>query len=110
MSNLPVHSPLGSASYPTVLNRRERRELSSMESVAALDLVGLQLRQHLAQAAILSETAVAQTAMASVTGTAASAAALRKAVPEVGEALLLLQSSHVHNQKRRIDRFAQGRR
>lgn len=110
MSNLPAHAPLGSASYPTVLNRRERRELASMEGTAALDLVGLQLRQHLAQAAILSETAVTQTAMASVTGTAACAGALRKAVPDVAEALLFLQAKHVANQGQRIDRFAQGRR
>jgi hypothetical protein len=109
MSNLPAHVSLGST-HPTALTRRDRRELATLESTATIDLVDLQLRQQLAQAAILSETAVTQTAMASVTGTAACAAALSKAVPVVGEALLLLQASHVHNQKRRIDRFAQGRR
>jgi hypothetical protein len=109
MSNLPAHVSLGST-HPAALTRRDRRELVSMESTATLELVDLQLRQQLAQAGLLAETAVTNTAMASVTGTAACAAALRKAVPEVAEALQLLQTRHVLNAAQRIDRFAQGRR
>lgn len=107
MSNLPAHS-LGSAQYPAVLDRRERRQLQAMEKAAMLAHVDVQLRRELAQARILADTAVTQTAMASVTATAASAAALRSAVPEAAEGLDYLQTKHNVNQGQRIDDFSQG--
>lgn len=111
MPNLPAHRNVGLriSQQPAVLTRRDRREIQVLESTALVEHIALQLRQSLAQSAMLAETAVTQTAMASVTGTAASAAALRKAVPEVAEALAFLQTKHTMNLGQRIDQFAQGR-
>jgi hypothetical protein len=106
MSNLPTPHR---TQHPAVLARRERRQLQALESSATVELVATQLRQTLAQASILAETAVTQTAMVSVTSTAATAAALQKAVPGVAEALALLQAKHAINQAHRIDAFAAGR-
>jgi hypothetical protein len=107
MSNLPAHN-LGGTQYPAILDRRERRQLLAIEKAVMLAHVDVQLRRDLAQARILADTAVTQTAMASVTATAAGAAALGAAVPEAAEALAYLQTKHVVNQGRRIDESAQG--
>ncbi len=106
MSNLPTPHR---TQHPAVLARRERRQLQALESSATVELVATQLRQTLAQAGILAETAVTQTAMVSVTSTAATAAALQKAVPGVADALALLQAKHAVNQAQRLDAFAVGR-
>jgi hypothetical protein len=104
VSNLPTHHT--SSIHSAQLDRRERRQVQGLEGFAAVEHVALQLRRDLAQTHIVAETAVTQTAMASVTATAASAAALRKAVPEVAEALGYLQTRHTLNVAQRTDDFA----
>jgi len=77
-----------------------------METGAALAHYEIALRQQLTQAQMVADTAVAQTAMACVAGSAGFAATLRDAAPEVTEALAFLQAKHTANLAQRMDDFS----
>jgi hypothetical protein len=79
-----------------------------MEVSAALAHRELHLRREFAQAQILSDTAVAQTAMAAAAGTAAYGQVLRDASPEAAEALRFLEAKHVASMGQRMDEHSQG--
>jgi hypothetical protein len=101
--NHPIRRP---SSAPVHSDRGERREIDTMDRSARLAHRELQLRREHAQAQIIADTAVTQTAMASVAGTAGCAAVLRDACPEVGEALAFLQAKHLANVAQRMDDFS----
>ncbi len=103
--NLPAHR---SGLNLGPLDRRERRQVEAMETSAALAHRELQLRREYAQAEVIADNALTQTAMASVTATAASAAALRQVAPEVAGALNYLQQKHVINTGNHLDDFSKG--
>jgi hypothetical protein len=107
-SNLAVQRSLNRTQHPVILARRERRQLQAMESNATLELVATQLRQTIAQADILAQTAVTHTAMASAAGTAAVAEMFEKAAPRAAGVLALLEARHGVNLAQRIDHFAGG--
>ncbi len=107
-TNHPIERP--SSGLPARLDRRERHQLQKMETTAALAHHEIWLRQQLTQTEMVSDTAVAGTAMACVVGTAGVAAALRDAAPEMADALALLQAKHLANLAQKMDDHSWGRK
>ena len=103
MANHPIRH---SSTTATTLDRRDRHQLKKMDADAALTRHEMGLRTGLAQAQMIADTAVAQTAMACVAGSASFAATLRDAAPEVAEALNFLQAKHAANLAQRMDDFS----
>lgn len=99
--NHPVRHAHGGP--PARLDRRERHQLAKLETAAALAHHEIGLRQQLTQAQMIADTAVANTAMACVAGSAGFAAALCDAAPEVAEALAFFQAKHAANLAQKMD-------
>lgn len=109
MSNHLARRSLGNLRPSTSIDRRTNRHLEALERSSALEHLELQIRQNLAQAQMISQAAVTQTAMATVTTTAVTAKALAETCPEVLSALEALQTTHVVTQRQRLEEFGQGR-
>lgn len=105
---MPSSHPIrrAQATQPASLDRRERHQLQRLEATAVLANHEIALRQQLAQAQMIADTAIAQTAMACVAGTAGCAVAISDAVPEVADALAFLQAKHLANLAHRMDEFS----
>jgi hypothetical protein len=90
------------------VGRSARREMEVNDQAALVAHHELAVRLGYVQAQIMADTAVANTAMAAVAGSAGFAGVLGDASPEVVGALEMVQAKHLGAIGRRMDDFIRG--